>query len=109
MKKKVDRESGETNGINPQLAAVVADHLQNLFDLPDETRMVHWFSQLDVAEVTRTVAHRLGACLAFESSIDGAQQRVVETAVARFCASFVHSFGVKNVANTHAFDLLGGH
>lgn len=87
----------------------MADNLQNLLHLLDETGMIHGLRELDVTEVTRALTHGLGAGFALELTIDGSEQRVVETSITRLDLVLLHRLGVQNVANTHALDLLGRH
>lgn len=69
--------------------------------------MVDGSGQLDVTEMAGALGHVLAARLALELTIYGAQERVVETAVAGFCSGLVHSLWVDDVGHTHALDLLG--
>jgi len=84
----------------------VADHLQQLLDLFEETRMIDRLCQLDMTEMTRALGHILVASGAFELSVDGSETRVVQSLIARLCSSLVHGLGVQNVTDTHVLDLL---
>lgn len=87
----------------------MADDLQNLLDFLDETGMVDRLCQLNVTKMARTLAHGLGTGRASELSIDGSELGVVETTGAGCRLVLFHGLGVKNMADTHVLDLLGGH
>jgi hypothetical protein len=50
--------------------------LEYLFDLFDETDMIHWSSQVNVTKVTWTVIHRFTTRLALEMAIRRPQSRI---------------------------------
>jgi hypothetical protein len=85
----------------------VTDDLEQLLCAPDETGVIDWPGQLDVAEMARTLGHVLGAGLALELPVDGAEQGIVETAIARLRSGLVHGLWVDDMANAHALDFLG--
>lgn len=99
----------KTNFISQHFTTVVADNFQDLLDFLDEARVIDRLGQFDVSEMAGTLAHSLRAGLALELSIDRAEKRVVEAAVTRLRAAFLHRFGVQNVRHAHALDLLGRH
>lgn len=103
------RQSGETNPITQQLAAIRTDHLKDLLRLVQEAGVVDRCGKLDVAEMTRTFRHVLRACLALELAINGTKARVVETIFAGLCLLCVHRLGVLDVRNAQALDLIRRH
>ena len=106
-KSKLPGRIGCTNSVSKNLAAVVADNLQNLLDTLDEAWVVDGSGQLDVTEMAGALGHVLGTRLALELAIYGAQEGVVETAVAGFRPGLVHGLWVDDVGHTHALDFLG--
>lgn len=85
----------------------MADHLEDLLDLLDETRMIDGLGKLDMTKVSGTLGHVLEAGGALELAVDGAKTRVVQTLSARFRPGLVHGLGVDDVDDTHVLGLLG--
>lgn len=87
----------------------MADNLQNLLDLLNETGVIHGFRQLDMPKVARTFAHSLCTGLASKLTIDRSEEGVVKTTIAWFRFVVLHCLGVKDMANTHVLNLLRRH
>jgi hypothetical protein len=85
----------------------VADHLEQLLCAPDEPGVKDGPGEFDVTEVARAFGHVLSAGLALELSVDGAEEGIVEAAIARLRPRLVHGLGVDDVANAHALDFFG--
>jgi hypothetical protein len=70
----------ETDFINQYLATVVADTLEQLLRLLDESRVIHRHGQLDVTKMALTILNGMFARLAFEIAIDRSHTLVTKTA-----------------------------
>lgn len=92
--------------VDLDLAALVADRLENLLDFSDKTcvklasvstsrteyshtNMKNRNRQLDVTKMTRTFLHALIAGSALESTIDGAKTGITKARGARFLLCFI--------------------
>lgn len=85
----------------------MADHLQQLLDFLNETRVINRLCQFDVSKMARTFSHILIAGRAFELSVDRSKARVVESLVPRLCLALIHGLGVEDMADAHVLDFLG--
>lgn len=100
-------QSGYTDSIVQDFAAVVADHLEDLFDLLDESRMIDGLGQLNVAKVTRTLCYSLQTRRALEAAVDRSEAGIIETVLAGFGPRLVHRLRVHDMSHTHVLDLFG--
>jgi hypothetical protein len=84
----------------------MADHLQQLLDLLEESRVKDRLCQFDVTEMTRTFRHVLIARSALVLSVDGSESRVIQTLIPRLHLALVHGLRIQDVHNTHILDLF---
>ena len=84
----------------------MADHLKNLLHLLDKAGMEYRLRKFDVAEMTRAFRHGLGAGFAPVLSVNGAEERVVQSTVTRLHARLVHGLWGDDVAHAHVLDLF---
>lgn len=84
----------------------MADYLEDLLGLLDETRVEDRRGQLNMTKMTRALRHVLSTGFALELPVDRAQSGIVETFLAWLGPSLVHGLRILDVRHTHVLDLL---